>query len=58
MRLRIAEIVLASVALLVAAFLTWERARGRAAPCPIGGGGCETRMNDCSFSVIGYHPCA
>jgi uncharacterized membrane protein len=42
MRLRIAEIVLAGAALLVAAFLTWERARGRAAPCPIGGGGCET----------------
>src|SRR6201999_308786 len=42
MRLRVAQIVLAVAALLVAAFLTWERARGRAAPCPIGGGGCET----------------
>jgi uncharacterized membrane protein len=42
MRLRAAEIALAVAALLVAAFLTWERARGRAAPCPIGGGGCET----------------
>jgi uncharacterized membrane protein len=41
-RLRIAEMALASAALLVAAFLTWERARGRAAPCPIAGGGCET----------------
>src|SRR5262249_31322427 len=42
MRLRTLEIALAVAALLIAAFLTWERARGRSAPCPIGGGGCET----------------
>jgi uncharacterized membrane protein len=42
MRLRIAELALATAALVIAAFLTYERARGRNAPCPIGGGGCET----------------
>jgi uncharacterized membrane protein len=46
---------LAAAALLIAAFLTWERARGRSAPCPIGGGGCETVARS-QFSELGGIP--
>jgi uncharacterized membrane protein len=34
--------LLALLELIVAAYLEFERARGRAVACPIGGGGCET----------------
>jgi uncharacterized membrane protein len=54
-RLRAAEIALAVAALLIAAFLTWERARGRSAPCPIGGGGCEAVARS-SWSELGGIP--
>jgi uncharacterized membrane protein len=54
-RLRLAEMVLAAAALLIAAFRTWERARGRAAPCPIGGGGCET-VAQSRYSELGGVP--
>jgi len=55
MRLRLAQAVLAAAALLVAGFLTWERARGRSAPCPIGGGGCET-VAQSRWSELGGFP--
>jgi uncharacterized membrane protein len=34
--------VLALLELIVAAYLEFERVRGRTVACPIGGGGCET----------------
>jgi uncharacterized membrane protein len=47
--------VLALAALVVAAFLTWERARGAVAPCPIAAGGCETVARS-SYATLGSIP--
>lgn len=49
------EGALALAALGVAAFLTWERARGHVAPCPIAGGGCATVARS-SYATLGSVP--
>jgi uncharacterized membrane protein len=39
---RVALVVLAALATAIAAYLSFERSRGRLPPCPVGGGGCAT----------------
>jgi uncharacterized membrane protein len=39
---RLAVIVLAGLATVIGAYLSFERSRGRLPPCPAGGGGCAT----------------
>lgn len=53
MILRRLPILLGIVALGIAVFLTIERARGATAPCPAGGGGCETVARSSYATFLG-----